>query len=134
LLKWKSDTDFRDFYCNGGFSLRRIDSMLSIINKKVKLIDILKVYPLSGYFRYLFQFLKVFKPKYSKHNEDFFICEFGKILNPIFKIAPFKDSIRFSFERLPSKLYKLNNNQLPFGCHAYKGYEFNTLWKEFIIN
>ena len=37
-------------------------------------------------------------------------------------------AIKFSFEVMPSYLYKLNNNVLPFGCHAFEKYE-SDFWK-----
>ncbi len=42
------------------------------------------------------------------------------------------DAMRFAFERYPSYLHKLNNKQLPFGCHGWKKYESN-FWKEYIL-
>jgi hypothetical protein len=40
-----------------------------------------------------------------------------------FKVAPVDEARRFSFECNPRKLFELNENQLPFGCHAWQKYD-----------
>ena len=42
------------------------------------------------------------------------------------------DAMKFSFERYPSFLFKENNFQLPFGCHAWQKFEYETFWIKFI--
>jgi hypothetical protein len=39
-----------------------------------------------------------------------------------FKVADFNSAYKFSFEMYPEKLYELNDNKLPFGCHAWQKY------------
>ena len=51
-------------------------------------------------------------------------CDFFKIPSP-------KDAINFSFESNPELLYKMNNECLPFGCHAWEKYG-KHFWKQFI--
>ena len=46
----------------------------------------------------------------------------------LFKVPPNYQALKFSFEAMPSYLYKLNNNVLPFGCHAFEKYE-SDFWK-----
>lgn len=48
-----------------------------------------------------------------------------------FKVAPIGEAIKFSFEVQPKLLYDMNNQQLPFGCHAWWRYDFE-FWKPFI--
>jgi len=50
---------------------------------------------------------------------------------PQLRIAPFEEALRFSFECRPSHLYRLNQQQLPFGCHAWDKYE-PEFWAKFI--
>ncbi len=45
-----------------------------------------------------------------------------------FKIADFNNACKFSFEMYPEKLYELNDNKLPFGCHAWQKYN-SEFWK-----
>jgi hypothetical protein len=46
-----------------------------------------------------------------------------------FKVASVDGARKFSFECNPRKLFELNANQLPFGCHAWQKYdpEFVTI-------
>lgn len=48
------------------------------------------------------------------------------------KYPDYKKNIQFAFEKYPSYLYNLNNKKLPFGCHAWQKYEYNTFWYNFI--
>lgn len=48
-----------------------------------------------------------------------------------FNIAPVEIALKFSFETTPKQLYKRNNEQLPFGCHAWEKYD-PEFWKPFI--
>ena len=35
------------------------------------------------------------------------------------------------FERFPKELYEITK-QIPFGCHAWKKYQFEEFWKQYI--
>ncbi len=65
--------------------------------------------------------LKLFKNQRNKWkaNEDSFFSHCVGLLNPFFKIAPLNESIKFAFDAAPHLAYRKNNNQLPFGCHAW---------------
>lgn len=52
-------------------------------------------------------------------------------LKDTFKIAPIEDAVKFSFETNPREMFKMNNEQLPFGCHAWEKYD-PEFWKKFI--
>jgi hypothetical protein len=41
---------------------------------------------------------------------------------------------RFAFEKAPSYLYELIGGRLPFACHAYEKYEYETFWRGHIEN
>jgi hypothetical protein len=62
-------------------------------------------------------------------NEDGFWGLIAPQITKKFKTAPVEKAIKFSFDRYPDVLYKMNNYQLPFGCHAWdkRNPEF---WKE----
>lgn len=42
------------------------------------------------------------------------------------------EAARFSFEVHPRYLYNRIGGQLPFGCHAFEKWEYNTFWKKHI--
>ena len=46
-------------------------------------------------------------------------------------IAPISEAIKFSFEINPKLLLEMNNNILPFGCHAWWKYDLD-FWKNHI--
>lgn len=48
-------------------------------------------------------------------------------------IAPVEEATKFSFEINPRELFKLNDNALPFGCHAWWKYDLD-FWKKYINN
>ena len=64
--------------------------------------------------------------------EDVVLVKYGPIFLKDFKVAEPKVALQFSFEVNPSLLYEMNNQQLPFGCHAFEKYEYETFWKNFI--
>lgn len=59
------------------------------------------------------------------HEDAFWCLEIPKYF-PEFNIAPVEDAYRFSIEEQPEYLVQLNNNQLPFGCHAWYRFDY---WK-----
>lgn len=93
---------------NGGFSLRKTRTcywLLKLLKAKVK----------------------VWEP----YNEDGFFKYWGNLLYPIFKLPTDEKALRFSIEDSPGVSLEKLNGELPFGCHAFEKYEWET-WKQFI--
>jgi len=65
-------------------------------------------------------------------NEDYFWSFKAIKYWPDFKIAPVEDALRFSFEVEPRRCYALNHFQLPFGCHAWNRYD-RKFWEPFLL-
>ena len=84
---------------NGGFSLRKVESFLSALSQNKTLAENWKA------------------------NEDYFWALAAKLNGSPLKIPAYKEAALFAFEMYPSKLYKVNNNTLPFGAHAWNKYE-----------
>lgn len=83
------------FVGNGGLSLRRIEAFLSIS-------DTLSV------------------DQIDRHEDIFWAsCD-----STNFRVAPMDIALKFSFEQDVRQCYKLNNYELPFGCHAWEKYDF----------
>ncbi|MEJ7913348.1 MAG: DUF5672 family protein [Chitinophagaceae bacterium] len=80
---------------NGGLSLRKVSSAINN--------------------------LKLFTSwvKEWKANEDNFFSHCAGALNPFFRVPPVNIAVNFSFDACPDKAYKLNRQQLPFGCHGW---------------
>jgi len=133
---------------NGGFSLRRIPSFLNIFYCKepfFKICELKTLYPQGKTFikkvrRIIVIYLKssglknnnrFFIKKWTA-NEDGFWCLFYQKSKRPLKIPKCEEAINFSFEKSPKYLYELNERKLPFGCHGWNKYEYNTFWINFI--
>lgn len=87
---------------NGGFSLRRVDSFIRLLEKEGDMD--------------------------SRSNEDFSYAVLG---SENFRIAPLRVALQFAFEREVRKCFRLNGEKIPFGCHAWEKYDFD-FWKPYI--
>jgi hypothetical protein len=96
---------------NGGFSLRKIDSTIRLLENKD---HILGDHPMKKTFNEI---------------EDLFFAFCGTQKEFNFKVAPVSLAMKFSLEH--SSLLKKLKTKLPFGCHGW--YKSNTyIWKPFI--
>ena len=146
---------------NGGFSLRKINGALKMLRKlrMLEVLEQYQYFNSKGIVARLPSILiKLFrsiqKPgnfeKTYNFQEDVFWCRSApKRLNSFtcnasilkfmgrlfikndFKIASVDTAVQFSIETNPKELYKLNNGELPFGCHAWEKYD-PEFWKAFI--
>lgn len=125
---------------NGGFSLRKVTSFLKVISITERLATrtsnktnirklwfILAVFMNKSHNRWLNA-----PPRDYPFNEDGFWSYEAVKYYPKFKVAPFKQALKFSFERFPKKCFELNNYQLPFGCHAWTKYDRN-FWSKYLL-
>ena len=117
---------------NGGLSLRKVSYCLKVLSWKGPVLKYsyykkLKYLPyILGWKNNMRFFLK------SKLNEDGIL---GGLLTPSYinpKLPSPKEAALFAFENFPSYMYHMCNNQLPFGCHAFLKFEYETFWKQFI--
>ena len=65
---------------------------------------------------------------WTKINEDFFWGLGANYTDTLFKVPSNYEALKFGFEVMPSYFYKMNNNNLPFGCHAFEKYD-SEFWK-----
>ncbi len=118
---------------NGGFSLRKVSSFIKTIElheKENSTNNWFLRYFFSNFFHNIGGFVKkIIKvillgqgemSSIFSINEDVFWSEGAKQYNPSFKVAPPKIALSFSFENNVQLCFKLNNNLLPFGCHAFQ--------------
>ncbi len=149
---WTTDTKKITGVGNGGFSLRRTDACIkiarriaiirSIANSVAWLIPKSKLQAAGQRYYQFLKHLRLFRLKDltsigrmvtspKSFNEDLFWAINVPQTFTDFKIAAPEDAIKFSFETHPGYLYKLNNEQLPFGCHAFERYD-PDFWREHI--
>jgi len=125
---------------NGGFSLRKVDSFLKVIHIAKKQIKRSTQNSVVQKFWFLMAVLTgkshtiwLNSPvdNYPFNEDGFWSLEAPKYLNS-FKVAPFKEALKFAFERFPRKCFKLNNKKLSFGCHAWVKYD-KDFWLPYLI-
>lgn len=98
---------------NGGFSLRNIKTSISVTQR----------------------FKQEIKESLTRDKDDFRIMEdvFWSVkvpkLFPEFKIPGYKEALGFAMDRKPELAIKLNNNELPFGCHGFEKSKVKDFWE-----
>lgn len=101
---------------NGGFSLRKVASHYQISKENANYINEL----LTSQRGTLDAIEDVF---WSIKAIDFL---------PSFKIPDYKEALNFAIDRKPKFAFKLNNNQIPFGCHGIDKPKVVNFWKKFM--
>jgi len=89
---------------NGGFSLRKVKSFL-----------------------FASIFLKSKSINWTENEDMFWSFEVPKYL-PFFKIPNEDVAVKFSFEINPRQCFEMNQQQLPFGCHAWEKHDID-FWR-----
>lgn len=142
----KVDTPLQKFAGNGGFSLRSVDKMYKLVSSKIKghlsLKEVYEIYKKNHLIsnilttpifiiKWIFQkerFLNYFET--TDFYEDVAINKIVQRKNlDWFRLAPCEKALKFSFEVQPKVLFEKNNNNLPFGCHAFLKYDWEFFKK-----
>lgn len=126
---------------NGGFSLRRIQHFIDVLSYKGPVRDgnNLNLEPSIKNKIYKFLYSRGYQNtiSYLKKDETLYEDIFLSIfLNDTKLKAYIPDPItasQFAFEKEPSYLYSINQ-KLPFGCHAWRKYEYDSFWQQFITS
>ncbi len=130
---------------NGGFSLRKVSSHLSILKvfKRIKSTkQYFRDYNKMNWKGKLFHFPSqifgyLFKNNFHHYfndyngNEDVFWSHYVPKKFLWFKVAPVSEALKFGMEVQPRRMFKDNGNKLPFGCHAWWRYDLK-FWKPYI--
>ena len=100
---------------NGGFSLRKVNSHIAIAKKMKSVIE----------------------ENLNRPKDDFNIMEdvFWSSIpekDPTFLIPNYKEALEFAFDRKPKLAFKLNNQNLPFGCHGFENTKVKDFWSKII--
>jgi hypothetical protein len=132
---------------NGGFSLRKIKRFIALYNKRISIIRFIHLFSSKCnemiLKKYSPRFLKIFFNLIIRSLKYFFFIPGDCVSNEdtvwshLFQkkgyIPEVSQAMAFSFENYPEYLYKLNNFQLPFGCHDWYKY-YNLLFYKNYIN
>lgn len=129
---------------NGGFSLRRIKAFLEYFDGKKHVIETsdiaerigLKEKPMTRWLVWLLMALgwrnkPTSVAKRWKYNEDDFWS--GMLNGTRYELSKpeVREAMLFAFERFPSEVYAITGT-LPFGCHAWAKYQYESFWKTYI--
>ncbi|BBO82771.1 hypothetical protein DSCO28_33370 [Desulfosarcina ovata subsp. sediminis] len=135
---------------NGGFAIKKISSFIKLYSSNRLAVDPDQYWKqtygsrsrplqLLNYPKKMLKHFPMFnaiKHEISglRHNsEELFLAKRATHYLPDFKIAPVDKALQFAFECVPRYCYEANNNQLPFGCHAWQRYDAD-FWKPFLLN
>ena len=100
---------------NGGLSLRKVNSHIAIAKKMKSVIE----------------------ENLNRSKDDFRIMEdvFWSSIpdqDPTFLIPNYEEALGFAFDRKPELALKLNNHNLPFGCHGFEKTKVKDFWAKII--
>lgn len=133
---------------NGGFCLRKVESVLKVLRAPGTVVDP-DVYwegfctgksKLSRFVNLPRKYLKrleIFNGVWwyrlrPRDAEDIFWGYMAQRLDPQFKIASVEEGLRFAFEFAPRYCFEQNNRQLPFGCHAWNKHD-REFWEPYLL-
>lgn len=124
---------------NGGFSLRRVQHFIDVLSykgpvrngKQLQLKPTLKNTIYRWFYSMGYQNTIEYYKKDPTLYEDIFLSIFLQNTKLRAKIPEPETASLFAFERQPSYLYN-KIGHLPFGCHAWKKYEYDSFWNQYI--
>jgi len=108
--KWYFKAPFLKIFlrqtAQGGFSLRRVAVFHAASLRQARLLRYIKNLP-----------------------EDVYWSTIGVRLYRPFKVAGIREAVRFAFDASPELCFRMNDGQLPFGCHGWYG-KHADFWKD----
>lgn len=132
------------FWCcgNGGLSLRKISTFIRVTNPKTRLMTLKEI--ANKYFRHLKTWrkgielllyknnMKWYRKKNSHLWEDTYFCYgLDETKHKLHRPLP-EEAARFSFECSPEYLFQFIGRTLPFGCHAWRKFQYEEFWSKYI--
>ena len=138
--------------CNGGLSLRKVDSFLKVLNsprytqgRASFLTDVFHrpfidvgPLPLVKRWRKRIQVarevrhgVKQYAASYTL-NEDHFWSGRASYFYPGFRVAPPKVALAFAFEAAPDYCFECTGRKLPFGAHAWQKWN-RVFWERHLL-
>ena len=125
---------------NGGFSLRRVQHFMDVLNyrgpvrsgSQLNLTPTLKNKLYKIFYSLGYQNTIDFYKKDETLYEDIFLSTFLSNTKLKANMPTPEEASLFAFEKHPSFLYE-KTHILPFGCHAWRKYEYEQFWKKHIL-
>jgi len=143
--KFKSHEDGNELWKvgNGGFSLRKTNTFIEILNSNKNAYSMKRTYKINKFKKGSFiKFVRMALSSYENNisyliqnwtdAEDIFFCLVlddtrFKLDTPDVEVAKY-----FAFEQSPQFLFEQCNGILPFGCHAWSRYQYEIFWTQYI--
>jgi len=145
---YSGKAEFEGKIGSGGFSLRKVDSFLKVLNSRTLHRDPEDLWTAFARNKSLIHRWLNFPRRYlyrlSKFNnirieisrkvkiEDSFWTNRARHYYPEFTLAPIEEALDFAFECVPRHCYEQNDFRLPFGCHAWHAYD-REFWTGFLL-
>jgi hypothetical protein len=148
---WWDEHEQRFVVGNGGFSLRRIEAFLRVFRSRRLALPPDEYWRRSiagkGAAARVLHFPRRLLKHVRRFNgieyqiasalrdglaEDNFISEFATAFDPSFRIASLEQALRFAFDNAPGRCFRLSNERLPFGAHAWQRWE-RTFWEPYLL-
>jgi hypothetical protein len=98
---------------NGGFSLRKVETMQRIVTQLRDKID----------------FFLLNKDERQYYQEDVFISIYAPLQIPEIKIPECVEAMGFAIDRKPHLAYAMNDYKLPFACHGFNKPKVRKFWE-----
>jgi hypothetical protein len=133
---------------NSGFSLKKVSTFLKILHSPIFAFDPSEYWASRHAHKPLPQRLLNFPKRllmYSRRfnnlrfeldrwtqPEELFLIDRASHYYPDFRVPEVEEALRFAFEIVPRYCFKLNNHELPFGCHAWERYD-KSFWEPYLL-
>jgi len=139
---------------NGGFALMKVETVLNVLHERyrteptkywedrvagvVEKLPASLMYPKRLIPRRLRESTtrrvgeRLERMEVNERNNDIFWSYQAVKYVPNFRIPDWKTGLRFAFEVAPRQCFELNEQKLPFGCHAWPRYD-RAFWEPYLI-
>lgn len=133
---------------NSGFSLKNIGTFISLFDSDRYAYNVfdrwVRKHGNKSFFRklicmpsFFFGFFKRFngiewEVANWNNSEEFFLLTRASHYLPKYMVPEVEEALEFAFEIVPKYCYELNNEKLPFGCHAWERYD-EEFWEPYLL-
>lgn len=117
---------------NGGLSLRRISKFIEVTNPRTPIQQEKNIVKSMLDAMLGRNNMAQYRKRHAYLWEDTYFC-YGLDGTPheMYRPTP-EEAAKFSFECSPKYLYSLIGSKLPFGCHAWRKFQYEDFWTKYI--
>jgi hypothetical protein len=137
---------------NGGFTLKKVDSMLNVLNSKrylenpseywrmhyaekpliIRMLNLHKKFFKSLGIRNNLRWEIQKKWMQPRVSVELFWADRAKHYYQDFKLPSVETALQFAFECVPRHCFEMNDHKLPFGCHAWNRHD-PEFWEPYLL-